>query len=231
LPGFLYDLVEKAAGAAIIPVFIQEDKMKITRRIFINGLISAGAMPVVNAYAEGSSDQFFEDFFDNNQSKDFLKSRNKNYIPSQFRRQSVAYHGSEKPGTIVIDTGKRFLYLVGDDGQALRYGVGVGRAGFEWKGQAKILRKAKWPSWYPPARMRKRQPELPVFMKGGLSNPLGARALYLYQGGVDTLYRIHGTNQPWSIGKALSSGCVRLLNSDVEDLYTRVKMGATVKVL
>ena len=205
--------------------------MKITRRIFINGLVSAAAMPVVAAYADGGNDQFFQDFFDKQGAEDFLKSRNLNYIPSQFRRQTVRYHGTEKAGTIVIDTSQRFLYLVGENGQALRYGVGVGRSGFEWKGQAKIRRKAKWPTWYPPAPMRRRQPELPVFMKGGEDNPLGARALYLYQGGRDTLYRIHGTNQPWSIGKALSSGCVRLLNSDVEDLYDRVKMGTTVKVL
>lgn len=205
--------------------------MKITRRLFINGMIGIAVTPVVAARAEGSSDQFFDDFFDKPGLENFLKKRDRNYIPPQFRKQSVHYSGNEKAGSIVIDTTKRFLYLVGENGQALRYGVGVGRAGFEWKGRAKIQRKAKWPSWYPPASMRRRQPELPAHMAGGIDNPLGARALYLYQGGVDTLYRIHGTNQPWSIGKALSSGCVRMLNSDVEDLYTRVKMGAAVTVV
>ena len=204
--------------------------MKINRRTFLNGAVFVAVMPVVVAHADGAGDQLLEDFFDNGGEKDFLKSRGRNYIPKQFRRQTVNYSTNERVGTIIIDTGQRFLYLVGENGQALRYGVGVGRAGFEWKGRATIRRKAKWPSWYPPASMRRRQPELPVHMAGGIDNPLGARALYLYQGGVDTLYRIHGTNQPWSIGKALSSGCVRMLNSDVEDLYTRVEMGAIVKV-
>jgi len=206
-----------------------EEKMKINRRIFLNGVASLMAMPVVAARADDASDQL-EDFFDKHGAKNFLKDRDRNYIPPQFRRQSVYYPSNEKPGTIIIDTAKRFLYLVGEDSQALRYGVGVGRAGFAWKGRASIQRKAKWPTWYPPAPMRRRQPELPVFMAGGINNPLGARAMYLYKGGRDTLYRIHGTNQPWSIGKALSSGCVRMINSDVEDLYTRVKMGTVVKV-
>ncbi len=204
--------------------------MKINRRTFLNGAVFMAAMPVTVVHADGAGDQLLEDFFDNGGAKEFLKSRGRNYIPTQFRRQTVNYSTNERAGTIIIDTNQRFLFLVGENGQALRYGVGVGRAGFEWKGSATIRRKAKWPSWYPPASMRRRQPELPVHMAGGIDNPLGARALYLYQGGVDTLYRIHGTNQPWSIGKALSSGCVRMLNSDVEDLYTRVKMGAIVKV-
>lgn len=204
--------------------------MKINRRIFLNGIIFTAAMPIATAQADDVGDQFFTDFFDKNGTKNFLKKRDKNYIPSQFRRQTIRYSSDEKVGTIIIDTHQRYLYLIGEDGQAMRYGVGVGRAGFEWKGTATIKRKTKWPSWYPPASMRKRQPELPVHMAGGIDNPLGARALYLYQGGLDTLYRIHGTNQPWSIGKALSSGCVRMLNNDVEDLYERVKMGATVKV-
>lgn len=204
--------------------------MKINRRIFLNCIVFTVAMPIATTQADDVGDQFFTDFFDKNATKNFLKIRDKNYIPSQFRRQTVRYSGDEKVGTIIIDTHQRYLYLIGEDGQATRYGVGVGRAGFEWKGTATIKRKAKWPSWYPPASMRKRQPELPVYMAGGIDNPLGTRALYLYQGGLDTLYRIHGTNQPWSIGKALSSGCVRMLNSDVEDLYERVEMGATVKV-
>ncbi len=145
-------------------------------------------------------------------------------------RQVVAYDGPGRPGTIVVDTGARFLYLVGSGGAALRYGIGVGRQGFSWSGAAEIRRKARWPSWRPPEAMLRRRPDLPRFMEGGLDNPLGARALYLYQGGRDTLYRIHGTNEPWSIGQAVSSGCIRLLNQDIYDLFRRVPLGTPVIV-
>jgi len=138
----------------------------------------------------------------------------------------VEYDGSERPGTIVIDTESRYLYLVEDDGTARRYGVGVGKPGFEWAGAHTITRKAEWPSWTPPAEMRARRPGLPVRMEGGLDNPLGSRALYLGS----SLYRIHGSNEPWSIGKAGSSGCIRMRNEDVEDLYERVGVGTRVVV-
>ncbi len=147
-------------------------------------------------------------------------------IDPRFLPTTVAYNGRQKPGTIVIDTKSRYLYLVGHDGFARRYGVGVGRAGFGWKGTQKITRKAEWPDWRPPAQMRKRQPGLPAFVAGGPNNPLGARALYLGS----TLYRIHGSNEPWTIGKAVSSGCIRMRNEDVVDLYNRVKIGAKVIV-
>lgn len=152
-----------------------------------------------------------------------------------FERQTVEYSGSEKPGSIVIDTRKRFLYHIHADGKATRYGVGVGRAGFEWKGVAKVRRKAKWPAWRPPAEMIEREKKqynrtLPEVMEGGIKNPLGARALYLFKGNKDTLYRIHGTNNPRSIGKAVSSGCIRLRNEDVTHLYAKVKLGTTVYV-
>ena len=147
------------------------------------------------------------------------------YLP-----QTVAYHGSEAPGTIVIDTSDRFLYLVQGDGTARRYGVGVGKEGFGWSGKETITRKAEWPDWRPPAEMIAREKKkgriLPVHMKGGPANPLGARALYLGS----TLYRIHGTNQPWTIGQAVSSGCIRMRNEDVTDLYDRVKVGTKVIV-
>lgn len=137
-----------------------------------------------------------------------------------------------EPGTVVIDTNDRFLYLMMENGQALRYGVGVGRQGFEWSGEASIGRKAEWPDWVPPAEMREREPWLPERMQGGdPENPLGARALYLFEGNKDTLYRIHGTNQPETIGQAVSSGCIRLQNEDVVDLYQRVPVGAKVVVL
>lgn len=148
-------------------------------------------------------------------------------IAPQFLPTVVKYNGSHKPGTIVIDTNARFLYLVQNDGTARRYGVGVGKPGFEWAGTHKITRKAEWPDWRPPAAMRKRRPDLPVFMAGGPDNPLGARALYLGS----TLYRIHGSNQPWTIGHAVSSGCIRMRNEDVTDLYERVRVGTKVYVM
>ena len=139
----------------------------------------------------------------------------------------IAYTGPERPGTIVIDTNARYLYLVEAGGQARRYGVGVGKPGFEWAGEHRVTRKAEWPGWTPPPEMRKRRPGLPVHMAGGPSNPLGARAMYLGS----TLYRIHGSNEPWSIGKAVSSGCIRMRNEDVTDLYERVSVGTRVIVM
>ena len=148
-------------------------------------------------------------------------------IAPEYRRQVVSYNGRHAPGTVVVDTGSRFLYLVQSDGTAIRYGVGVGREGFSWKGTQRVSRKAEWPSWRPPELMLRRQPDLPRYMAGGPANPLGARALYLGS----TLYRIHGTNEPHTIGRAMSSGCVRMLNEDVMDLYERVRVGAKVVVM
>lgn len=148
-------------------------------------------------------------------------------LDPKFLRQVVSYAGSEKPGTIIVQTGKKFLYLVLGNGKAMRYGIGTARSGFEWNGTHKVTNKREWPSWTPPAEMRKRQPGLPAHMKGGINNPLGARALYIGS----TLYRIHGTNEPWSIGTNVSSGCIRMVNDDVIDLYERVKIGAKVIVL
>jgi lipoprotein-anchoring transpeptidase ErfK/SrfK len=151
-----------------------------------------------------------------------------------FLRQEVAYEGGEAPGTIVVDPADHFLYLVADGGSAIRYGVGVGREGFAWNGTAAVRRKQVWPTWTPPVEMQRRQPEAARYaggMPGGPANPLGARALYLYQGGRDTMYRIHGTNEPMSIGRSMSSGCIRLLNQDIIDLYDRVPIGTKVVVL
>lgn len=148
------------------------------------------------------------------------------YLP-----QEVAYDGPHKPGTIIIDTRENFLYFVESGGQARRYGVGTGKPGFEWAGTHAITRKAEWPGWTPPAEMVQREREkgriLPAFMPGGPENPLGARALYIGS----TLYRIHGTNQPWTIGGAVSSGCIRMRNEDVVDLYERTKVGTKVIVM
>jgi len=141
-----------------------------------------------------------------------------------FARQLVFFRSNEAPGTIVVSTTDRFLYLVLGNGRALRYGIGVGREGFQWSGLVKISRKAEWPDWTPPPEMIERQPYLPRFMAGGPGNPMGARAMYLGS----TVYRIHGTNQPETIGQAVSSGCFRLANGDVIDLYSRVDVGAKV---
>ncbi|RNJ50480.1 L,D-transpeptidase [Methylocystis hirsuta] len=138
---------------------------------------------------------------------------------------------NERPGTITVDTNNRYLYLSLPNGQAVRYGVGVGRQGFTWKGRTHIGRKEAWPDWTPPAAMLKRRPDLPRHMVGGEDNPLGARAMYLFSGNRDTMFRIHGSNEPWTIGQAVSSGCIRMLNNDVTDLFSRVKVGATVVVL
>lgn len=148
-------------------------------------------------------------------------------VHPQYLRQVVRYPTSERSGTIVVDTRAHFLYFVLGDGRALRYGIGVARDGFEWTGTHRVTRKAEWPGWTPPAEMRKRQPGLPAHMEGGPNNPLGARALYLGS----TLYRIHGTNEPWSIGQNVSSGCIRMTNADVVDLYGRVQLNTKVVVL
>ena len=144
-----------------------------------------------------------------------------------YDRQVVDYSGNERPGTIIIDSPHFFLYLVMADGKALRYGIGVGRPGFAWSGVKQISAMREWPDWIPPAEMLERRPELPRFMPGGPDNPLGARAMYLGS----TLYRIHGSNEPWTIGTQVSSGCIRLRNEDVVDLYSRVKVGTKVIVL
>jgi len=145
-------------------------------------------------------------------------------ISDTYRRQPVFYRSNEAPGTIVIDTSHRFLYLLQANNTALRYGIGVGREGFQWQGLVNITRKAEWPDWTPPPEMIQRQPYLPRFMAGGPGNPLGARAMYLGT----TVYRIHGTNRPDTIGTAVSSGCFRLVNADVTDLYERVPVGTKV---
>ena len=148
-------------------------------------------------------------------------------LPQQFRRQLIDYVTKEPAGTIIIDTPNTYLYLVLGNGKALRYGIGVGREGFTWSGAERISRMKEWPDWFPPKEMIDRQPYLPRFMAGGDGNPLGARALYLG----NTLYRIHGTNQPSTIGTFVSSGCIRLTNEDIEDLYTKVSPGTRVVVL
>jgi len=148
-------------------------------------------------------------------------------IDPRFLKQVVPYNGTEKPGTIIVDTPNKYLYLVQPGGRAVRYGIGVGRPGFTWAGVKTVSQKREWPDWRPPEEMLKRRPDLPTYMAGGPNNPLGARALYLGS----SLYRIHGSNEPWTIGQAVSSGCIRMRNEDVIDLYERVKVGTRVVVI
>jgi lipoprotein-anchoring transpeptidase ErfK/SrfK len=148
-------------------------------------------------------------------------------LPPRYLPQEVSYDGRERPGTVIINTRERLLYLVQENGRAVRYGIGVGRPGFTWAGSHTITNMREWPDWHPPAEMLRRQPHLPRYMRGGPENPLGARAMYLGS----TLYRIHGSNEPWTIGHAVSSGCIRMRNQDVIDLYQRVRVGTRVVVI
>lgn len=155
-------------------------------------------------------------------------------VPESFRRQVVKFRTAEQPGTIIIDGNQHFLYLVQPGQQAIRYGIGVGRDGFGWAGVVRVGRTAEWPTWTPPAEMVARDPNARKWaggQPGGPDNPLGARALYLYEGDHDTIYRIHGTPEPWTIGLDVSSGCIRMNNDDIVDLHSRVKVGAKVIVL
>jgi lipoprotein-anchoring transpeptidase ErfK/SrfK len=156
-----------------------------------------------------------------------LRKRHRNTAANPFVKQVVQVQVEQPAGTIIVDTRNHFLYFLLGDGEAIRYGIGVARDGFEWSGTHRISNKREWPGWTPPAEMRKRVPGLPKYMPGGIDNPLGARALYIGS----TLYRIHGTNEPNSIGRDVSSGCIRMVNDDVIDLYERVRVGAKVIVL
>ena len=156
----------------------------------------------------------------------YVPNPDEEQLDPQYRRQLVSYRTTEVPGTIIVHTSERFLYVIQPNGRAIRYGIGVGRDGFQWQGLLKISRKQEWPDWTPPPEMIERQPYLPRFMAGGPGNPMGARALYLG----NTVYRIHGTNQPQTIGSAVSSGCFRLANNEIVDLYDRIPVGTKVIV-
>lgn len=213
----------------------------LTRRVVLTGLTLGTGLPafaqapnprrfVDPAPKQGvSEDAYFGGEIEDNGFK--FASTNLNLVPDQFRRQLVKYKHSEPPGSVVVDTRNHFLYVTFENNTALRYGVGVGREGFQWFGRAQIGRKSEWPAWTPPPEMRKRRPELPARMDGGPGNPLGPRAMYLYRDGRDLIYRLHGTTEPWSIGSDVSSGCIRLLNEDVIDLYGRCPVGTRVLVL
>ncbi len=210
------------------------------RRTFVLGLAALLA-PASVARAE-DGDPFFSLLY----GSDPLPTRRRRQKRSEYKKrkgearsyyegmETVSYQSGERPGTIIVKTRERALYLVLDGGEALKYGVAVGKAGFSWSGTARIGNKVEWPNWTPPEEMIERRPDLAEYaegMPGGPDNPLGARALYLYKGKRDTLYRIHGTNEPDSIGTAASSGCIRMLNEEVIDLYDRVRIGTPVIVL
>jgi lipoprotein-anchoring transpeptidase ErfK/SrfK len=178
-------------------------------------LLAALALPVSPALAQRQ---------DVGDQPGYIPNQDEEQLDPKFQKTVVFYRTTEQPGTIVVSTSERFLYVVQPAGRALRYGIGVGRDGFQWQGLVKITRKTEWPDWTPPEEMIARQPYLPRWMAGGPGNPLGARALYLGA----TVYRIHGTNQPQTIGTAVSSGCFRLTNPDVSDLYDRVPVGTKV---
>jgi lipoprotein-anchoring transpeptidase ErfK/SrfK len=189
---------------------------KMTRRGLLVGglLLTSGCIPSVRGLVQPANPAYTLD--------------------RRFKRQRVEYDAGYQAGTVVVDTTQRYLYVVEGDGSAMRYGVGVGEAGRTLKGKATIGRKEEWPSWTPTANMMRRKPRLVQYaggVSGGPHNPLGARALYLYRNGKDTMFRLHGTNEPWTIGQAVSSGCVRLTNDDIVDLYDRIPVGTSVMVL
>ncbi len=210
--------------------------MPVSRRVFLAGGISALALSACTTMSTGTTSSAYSTaYLRVPKSERFpVAPVAVNRIPKQYHRQLVRDPTGEAPGTIVVDPSAKYLYLVQGGNRAQRYGIGVGRQGFSWNGDAVIKRKAEWPDWYPPKEMQERDPlaaEWADGMPGGPTNPLGARALYLYQGNRDTLYRIHGTGEPGSIGSAVSSGCIRLLHADVIDLYGRVPVGTRVVVL
>jgi lipoprotein-anchoring transpeptidase ErfK/SrfK len=180
---------------------------------FLTVLLAVLAAPRAWAQAGGDGDQ-----------PGYVPSADEEQLDPRWEKTVVFFRSTEPPGTVVVNTSERFLYLIQGNGRALRYGIGVGRDGFRWQGLVKITQKKEWPDWTPPEEMIERQPYLPRWMAGGPGNPLGARALYLGS----TVYRIHGTNQPQTIGTAVSSGCFRLTNPDVSDLYDRIPVGTKV---
>ncbi|MET0904682.1 MAG: L,D-transpeptidase [Tardiphaga sp.] len=187
--------------------------------------LSSQASAQMMSYAPTSSDGFLED--DVMMTPQQQEDADAYQVPDRLRRAEVAYVSNQAPGTIVIDTGNTQLFYILGNNRAIRYGVGVGRDGFTWSGTQTVTRKAEWPDWRPPSEMIRRQPYLPRFMAGGPGNPMGARAMYLGS----SIYRIHGTNDPSTIGKFVSSGCIRLTNEDVQDLFSRVNVGTKVVVL
>jgi len=199
--------------------------MNTTRRLpaFSLAVAFALALPAVTS-AQPRPPAAMEETMDVGDEPGRISTEEVSITDGPYARQMVLFRSTEAPGTVVIHSAERFLYVVQGNGRALRYGIGVGREGFTWSGQVQVSRKAEWPDWRPPPEMLQRQPYLPRFMAGGPGNPMGARALYLGS----TVFRVHGTNQPETIGQAISSGCFRLANGDIVDLYSRVPLGTKV---
>ncbi|WP_181705504.1 L,D-transpeptidase [Chthonobacter rhizosphaerae] len=224
-----------------LPIVEQSRRSAVSRRVFLAGLplalsaCAGGGVPMVPVVTDPRRDPQYLSMYGAMPDEQFpIPAIDLRQIDPRYFRREVGYDSEEAPGTIVIEPHDKYLYLVQPDGRAMRYGIGVGREGFGWSGRAVIRRKAEWPSWHPPVEMQARDEKAKLWadgMPGGLQNPLGARALYLYQGGRDTLYRIHGTNEPWTIGSNVSSGCIRMINQDAIDLYRRVPTGTEVVVL
>jgi lipoprotein-anchoring transpeptidase ErfK/SrfK len=211
--------------------------MFLDRRVFLASLAAVGVTAPHRAFAQARTpvepavpDETFYDGLAEDNGFQYRRTNMRRIAP-RFRRQLVKYIHREPPGSLVVDTKNHALYVTFENNTALRYGVGVGREGFQWFGRAEVGRKAVWPDWVPPPEMLARRPDLPRHMKGGPDNPLGPRAHYLYRDGRDLVYRIHGTNEPWTIGSDVSSGCIRMLNEDVIDLYQRTPVGTRVLVL
>jgi lipoprotein-anchoring transpeptidase ErfK/SrfK len=221
------------------------DVKQMTRRSFLAGSASLGALALAGCSANSqrrvgggyAPRSAYADMYGPVRNEPYpIPGIKLERVPQRFYRQRVRYATREAPGTIVVDTANYHLYLVEGGGEAMRYGVGLGREGFEWSGRARVGAKKEWPTWTPPAEMIAREPDLVQYsaanggMPPGLYNPLGARALYIFQDNVDTLYRIHGSPEYWTIGKSVSSGCVRMINQDVIDLYGRVPPGTPIVV-
>lgn len=205
---------------------------KLVHMLLAAGVTLASVLPGASANAFTAGSAGMPDVA----STDILQVAQQKPVAPKYHRRMVRLVTEERPGTIIVDTNNKFLYLVESKNRAIRYGIGVGREGFGWSGVVKVGRKAEWPGWTPPPEMiireRKKGRILPAYMEGGINNPLGARALYLYsKAGNDTAFRIHGTNEPWSIGLNMSSGCIRMMNKDVEHLYERADLGAKVVVV
>ena len=199
--------------------------MRLASRLVLVFALAAGlSAPLCGPAAAQARPENQEDVPDQ---PGYVPTEDEEQLPAAYQRQMVFFRSTESPGTIVVHTADRFLYIVQGNNRALRYGIGVGRDGFTWNGVKTVSAKKEWPDWRPPEEMLQRRPDLPGFMAGGPENPLGARAMYLGS----SLYRIHGSNEPWTIGQAVSSGCFRLRNEDVIDLYDRVKVGSKVVVL
>jgi len=206
--------------------------MSLSRRdLLAGGAVFGGALLVRSpSFANAAANAYFSGYMDDNGFR--YRRTNFKKIDPVWQRQVVKYFSTESPGTVVVDSTNHFLYVVYENNTALRYGVGVGKEGFQWFGRARIDRKAIWPQWVPPPEMLQRQPDLPRRVEGGAANnPLGPRALYLYRDGADLGYRLHGTLEPWSIGRDVSSGCIRMFPEDVIDLYQRCPKGTRVLVL